>query len=97
MNPLASPQHVSPPLHPLTRAVLRTLKALLVLALCALINALTSPGHWWFQWVAFGLGIALLVTWVRALGSSLTSGLVTELERRFQGAPGTAEPPAFKP
>lgn len=29
------------------------------------INALTSPGHWWAQWPALGWGLALLIKGIR--------------------------------
>jgi hypothetical protein len=29
-------------------------------ALLFLINLVTSPGHWWFQWVLFGWGIGVV-------------------------------------
>ena len=34
-----------------------------ILILLVIINWMTSPGHWWVQWAALGLGIA----WVLAL------------------------------
>jgi fatty acid desaturase len=33
--------------------------ALLVLAITFTVNYATSPGRWWFLWVAFGFGVAL--------------------------------------
>lgn len=33
--------------------------ATLVLAVTFTINYVTSPGRWWFLWVAFGFGIAI--------------------------------------
>lgn len=46
---------------------LRSLKFLftapLILVLLVVINWMTSPGQWWVQWAALGLGIA----WVVAL------------------------------
>ena len=33
--------------------------AALVLAITFTINFVTSPGRWWFLWVAFGFGVAL--------------------------------------
>lgn len=33
--------------------------SVLVIALTATINVLTSPGRWWFVWVVFGMGIAV--------------------------------------
>ena len=32
----------------------------IVIALLAAVNALTSPGRWWVVWPALGLGFALL-------------------------------------
>lgn len=30
----------------------------LILAFLVVINWMTSPGHWWVQWAALGIGIA---------------------------------------
>ncbi len=32
-----------------------------IVLLCAFINLATSPGEWWFLWVAFGIGIAWVI------------------------------------
>ena len=29
-----------------------------IVLLCLVINVMTSPGEWWVQWVALGVGIA---------------------------------------
>ena len=34
-----------------------------ILIMLAVINWMTTPGHWWIQWAALGIGIA----WVLAL------------------------------
>jgi len=60
MNPLKAPKH-------LLRAVTFPFTAIFVVGLCTFINWFTSPGHWWVQWVAFGMGIALICVWARAL------------------------------
>ena len=39
----------------------------LVLALLVVINLTTSPGHWWVQWAALGIGIAWVVSLLRVL------------------------------
>jgi hypothetical protein len=44
-------------------------KFIFVVGLCYFINAMTSPGHWWAHWVAFGMGIAVIVAWARAFKS----------------------------
>jgi hypothetical protein len=45
------------------RSVKFLVKAPFILAFLLVINLVTSPGHWWVQWPALGLGIA----WVLAL------------------------------
>lgn len=37
----------------------------LVLGLLVIINLMTSPGHWWVQWPALGIGIAWVICLVR--------------------------------
>jgi len=33
------------------------------------INLMTSPGHWWVQWAALGIGIAWMINgWVQGMG-----------------------------
>lgn len=73
MNPF---KIITRPIADLTQAVVMPLKALFVVGLCAAINAMTAPGHWWFKWVALGMGIAVLVSWARALRTLLTLALV---------------------
>jgi hypothetical protein len=64
------------PIRDLGRAMTMPFKALFVVGLCALINAMTSPGHWWFQWVALGMGIATVVALAKGLRSALVLALV---------------------
>jgi hypothetical protein len=64
MNPIKT---AATPARDLARAVTTTFNALFVIALTGTINFMTSPGHWWFQWVALGMGIAVVVAWARAL------------------------------
>ena len=37
----------------------------LILAFLVVINLMTSPGHWWVQWAALGLGIAWVINLFR--------------------------------
>jgi transcriptional regulator with XRE-family HTH domain len=37
----------------------------LVVALLAVINALTTPNHWWVQWVIMGWGIGVFFHWLQ--------------------------------
>jgi hypothetical protein len=64
------------PIRDLSRAITMPLKALFVVGLCAVINAMTSPGHWWFQWVALGMGIATVVALAKGLRTFLVLGLL---------------------
>ena len=40
-------------------------KAPFILLMLVVINLMTSPGHWWVQWPAFGLGIAWMISLFR--------------------------------
>ena len=64
------------PVTDLTDAITYPFKAIFVVGLCAFINAFTSPGHWWVQWVALGMAIGLLRVWARALKTAITAGML---------------------
>jgi hypothetical protein len=38
-----------------------------ILLMCFVINLMTSPGVWWVQWVALGLGIAWVVNFFKLM------------------------------
>ncbi len=66
--------------------VIRTLRALkflfvgpMVLALLVVINVMTSPGDWWVQWPALGIGIAWVISLFRVLFAVVVAGGVTAL------------------
>ena len=53
---------------------MKTLKAVkflftgpLILLLLVVINYMTSPGHWWVQWAALGIGIAWVISLFRVI------------------------------
>jgi len=59
----------------------RTLKALkflvvgpLILAMLFVINWMTSPGDWWVQWAALGIGIAWMISLLRVIGAVVVAG-----------------------
>ncbi len=58
----------------------------LILALCFVINVMTSPHHWWVQWVALGIGIAWIINFFRVLKAAVLLGglaaLIAYLTRR---------------
>jgi hypothetical protein len=49
-------------------------KAPLILAFLFVINLLTSPGHWWVQWPALGMGIAWVLALFRVLRAVVLAG-----------------------
>ncbi|MEZ5290011.1 MAG: hypothetical protein R2745_02930 [Vicinamibacterales bacterium] len=49
-------------------------KAPLILAMLFVINLMTSPGHWWVQWPALGLGIAWVFALIRVLRAVILAG-----------------------
>ncbi len=60
---------------------MRTLHALsflvkgpLILLFLVVINLMTSPGHWWVQWPALGIGIAWVFSLFRVLRALLLVG-----------------------
>ncbi len=87
MNPIRA---ITRPAGNLVDAVVMPFKALFVVGLCALINAMTTPGHWWFKWVALGMGIAVVVAWARAaktlIGLALVAAVGWFVYRRWGAA-----------
>jgi hypothetical protein len=61
-------------------------KAPLILAFLFMINLMTSPGHWWVQWAALGIGIAWVINLFRVMRALLVvgglAGLVALLNRQ---------------
>jgi hypothetical protein len=61
--------------------MLKTLEAVkflfvgpLVLLLLLFINLMTSPGFWWWQWAALGIGIAWLISLLRVIRALVLVG-----------------------
>jgi hypothetical protein len=46
----------------------------LILALLFVINLMTSPGDWWVQWAALGIGIAWVIALLRVLRAVILAG-----------------------
>jgi hypothetical protein len=51
----------------------------IVLALLTVINLMTSPGHWWIQWPALGIGIAWVISLLRVIRALIVVGGVAAL------------------
>src|SRR3954447_8903579 len=49
-------------------------KGPLILLMLVVINALTSPGHWWVQWAALGIGIAWTISLLRVVRAVIVVG-----------------------
>ena len=73
MNPFSL---ISRPINTLAEGILMPLRALFVVGLCWVINAMTFSGRWWVQWVALGMGIAVVVALARAARTLLVLALV---------------------
>lgn len=56
------------------RAAKLVVKAPFILAFLFVINLLTSPGHWWVQWPALGMGIAWIFSLMRVARAVLVAG-----------------------
>jgi len=84
------------------RAVKFLVTAPLLLAFLFFINLVTTPGEWWVQWAALGIGIAWVCCLFRVLRTTVLLGglalLGTWLYRRSQGQRSAASsPPAGPP
>jgi len=70
----------------------RTLRAVkflfvgpLILAMLFVINWMTSPGDWWVQWAALGIGIAWVISLIRVLTALIVGGGLVALLAHFKG------------
>ncbi len=73
--------------------MIKTLRALkflfvgpMILVLLFVINWMTTPGEWWVQWAALGIGIAWVISLVRVIFSVIVAGglaaLIVALKNR---------------
>ena len=46
----------------------------MILAMLVLINLMTSPGDWWVQWAALGIGIAWFISLMRVIRAVIVAG-----------------------
>jgi hypothetical protein len=58
----------------------------LILVFLFVVHLITSPGHWWVQWAALGIGIAWFACLVRVLKAALVidglGALIAYLRKR---------------
>jgi len=45
-----------------------------ILVILVVVNLMTSPGHWWVQWAALGIGIAWVISLMRVLFAIVVMG-----------------------
>jgi len=45
-----------------------------ILVFLFIVNAMTSPGDWWVQWAALGIGIAWMVSLLRVIRAMILVG-----------------------
>ena len=68
------------------RAVKFLFTAPLILLFLVIVNVMTSPGHWWVQWAALGLGIAWFFSLLKVVRAVVLAGglaaLVAYLSKR---------------
>jgi hypothetical protein len=68
------------------RAVKFLFTAPLILLFLVIVNLMTSPGHWWVQWAALGLGIAWFFSLLKVIRALVFAGglaaLVAYLSKR---------------
>ena len=61
-------------------------KGPIILLVLFFINLMTSPGHWWVQWAALGIGIVWIFSLLRVIRAFLVvgglAGLAAYLNRR---------------
>ncbi len=66
-----------------------------ILLLLVIINWMTSPGDWWVQWAALGIGIAWVLSLLRVLRALVLVGgvaaLTAWLMRRKHGFAGNSD------
>ena len=55
----------------------------LILAFLFVINLMTSPGHWWLQWAALGIGIAWVISLFRVIRAVIIAGGLAALGAYF--------------
>jgi len=71
--------------------MIKTLRALkflfiapMILAMLFVINWMTSPGDWWVQWAALGIGIAWVISLFRVIFAIIVAGGLAALIVAFK-------------
>jgi len=71
--------------------MLRTLRSVkflftgpIILVFLVIVNLVTSPGHWWVQWAALGIGIAWVLSLLRVIRAMILLGGLAALIAFFR-------------
>jgi hypothetical protein len=70
------------------RALKFLIKGPVILVFLVVVNAVTSPHHWWVQWAALGIGIAWVLCLLRVLRMMILLGGLAALIAYFQKSRG---------
>ncbi|MGP8236475.1 MAG: hypothetical protein ACLQVW_13815 [Limisphaerales bacterium] len=49
-----------------------------------IVNLMTSPGHWWVQWAALGIGLAWVICLFRVIAAAVLLGGLAALIAHIQ-------------
>lgn len=79
------------------RAATFLIKGPLILAMLFVINLMTSPGHWWVQWAALGIGIAWVINLFRVIRAAIIAGGLAALGVYFFKKTQESAPPGPPP
>jgi hypothetical protein len=66
----------------------------LILVMLFFINLFTSPGHWWVQWAALGIGIAWFMSLFRVMTAAVVLGGLAALWTLFMKGQAPGAPPS---
>ena len=77
------------PIHRTVRSVRFLFTAPFILLILVIVNLMTSPGEWWVQWAALGIGIAWVLALVRVLKAVVLVGGIAALGSYLLGRQGT--------
>ena len=80
------------------RSISFLFKGPLILLFLVVVNLMTSPGHWWVQWAALGIGIAWVFSLLRVIRAVVVAGGLAALaayllNRNRNAASGTGRGP----
>lgn len=64
----------------------------MILLMLVVINYMTSPGDWWVQWAALGIGIAWFIALFRVVAALIVAGGIAGLVAYLRKRPAPEHP-----